>query len=889
MSFRTTYILFGVLLAELLVFGLFQAFSVRPGDDLYAMPTLRKARNLNKDFDKDFKTVEIERTRPTAEKIVFTRGDDGHWKMTQPTEAHVEGDDTVSGIIQQVVETHRDDRVPDPGRNLKERGLDNPATTVTLTNKEGKSWKLNLGNESFGDANRAYVFVNSSDLPGEILPVRRGDLDNLFKSAKDFRLKDLVTPSSFNLQNVELTDASKNALKLKKENESRWSFVEPKYGDAEYESEGGMAGQGLKSVKELLNTLESIKVAYNPTDKDKTDDFVADNVKDLAKYGLDKPALRIGFERKVGSLLGGDDKEAAVKDAVLIGKEVEDKDAKEPKVYAKLESENNVVKVLKKNVKPVADLVTNPNALRNKDLVKLKEDAKSKIDAIDIKNASGLMKLRKVDGQWRIWDSPTKSVVADRATVEGLINALTLPRQVKDFPTNPNKKELGLEPDSGYISVWVEGVQKPEPKKDDKKEEAKKEEAKKDEPKKDDKKEEPKKEEAKKDDKKEEPKAENEPTLKDKDKPTFKLVFGRKMPDGTVNVIREEGNEKLTVTLADALLSRLNESRLAYLDKTLPTFAFNADIPKITIQKGNATTVVEKTKNADGKEVWMLKGQMPLPDRLADTTKVEAIIKELRELTADSIVSETKPAANVLTAKYGLLPPEVKVTVTIKKSEKESEDFVYSFGKVTENKEKRYARIDIVPPPANLDRDWIFTVRPEVTDKLTVDLSDPSVTDFSPSKVKGITLVGWQKLAGDVRTLHLVQNGMGAEGWKLGPNNKVEIELDGTQVEAMLNQLKHLRADKFLDHNLKEPPAGLELKDKEANLIITLQFADAKEKEAPLVLRIGKYLEKDNGYAAMVSTRPGDVFVLPKKELPRKNIDGKEKDLVEAGVGYFKP
>src|SRR5436305_1804356 len=88
------------------------------------------------------------------------------------------------------------------------------------------------------------LFPSLSVLPGDILPVRRSELDSVYKTAKDVRLKDLVTPSSFNLQTLDLSDKDKNVLKLKKENESRWSFVEPKYGDAEYEGDAAPHAPG---------------------------------------------------------------------------------------------------------------------------------------------------------------------------------------------------------------------------------------------------------------------------------------------------------------------------------------------------------------------------------------------------------------------------------------------------------------------------------------------------------------------------------------------------------------------------------------------------------------------------------------------------------------------
>src|SRR5262245_55755244 len=66
-QFGITYILFGILLAEILGFGLVQFLSVRPGEELYALPDLRRAYNQaqseGKEFVKEIDSVEIDRPR----------------------------------------------------------------------------------------------------------------------------------------------------------------------------------------------------------------------------------------------------------------------------------------------------------------------------------------------------------------------------------------------------------------------------------------------------------------------------------------------------------------------------------------------------------------------------------------------------------------------------------------------------------------------------------------------------------------------------------------------------------------------------------------------------------------------------------------------------------
>src|SRR5208283_2944391 len=221
-------------------------------------------------------------------------------------------------------------------------------------------------------------------------------------------------------------------------------------------------------------------------------------------------------------------------DTLLIGKKVELKDKEnkdEEKYYARLKSEHNVVRLPAKTVEPILATLHNPSALRNRDLVQFDVP---RTDAIDIKNASGELRLRKVGipAKWKIYDGPNQLRDADQAEVNLLLNALNTKRQVKDFPdAKKTDKELGLEDKerAAEISIWVDGIKeedrkaaRPEEKKDEKPAEKKDE-----------------KPAEKKDDKAAEKKDEKpvekkevivQVRLKD-DNPTVKLIFGKKEND----------------------------------------------------------------------------------------------------------------------------------------------------------------------------------------------------------------------------------------------------------------------------------------------------------------------------------------------------------------------
>ena len=91
------------------------------------------------------------------------------------------------------------------------------------------------------------------------------------------------------------------------------------------------------------------------------------------------------MKRNAGGALGGDKDKPPVTEVLLIGKRVEDKDAKgeEDKYFARLEKDRSVVKVAAKNVEPLVKAAETPEILRNRNLVEVET---GKVDAVNVKN-----------------------------------------------------------------------------------------------------------------------------------------------------------------------------------------------------------------------------------------------------------------------------------------------------------------------------------------------------------------------------------------------------------------------------------------------------------------------------------------------------------------------
>lgn len=838
MNFKTTYLMFGLLAALLATVALMQWIDKKPVDKSYVMHDMRAAKVKTADIE----SIEIERTKPKAEKLVFVRDKDNErWKMTEPHDLRVDRFQ-VEQIISQVMDAKKDEH-SEPSPNPSQYDLDPPLAVVTLTKTGGgEQWKLDLGKQSLGPVDKAVVYVNTPNQPKDVYAVKRSTIDTLFKKVNDFRSKDLLTEGVINvpeaLRHIKL-QGPKGDIILGKNSDNRWRFEKPDYGEAD---ESGERVPGERGEPERQTGVPGLVEAITMLRVETDNDFVADGVKDLAKYGLEskKPAtLLIELKHKSGT--EKDKKETT--ETLIIGNKVD----KEDYYYARLEGENHVVRLPAKKLDPILKTLADPSSLRNRDLVHLDVP---KTDALDIQNAAGLVKLRKAGEppDWKLVEGG-KLTEADAPTVSKLLEAINTRRQVKDFPTGKDE-ELGFDKPTAVVKIWVDGI-----KKEEKKEDAKPDE------KKDEKDKDKKKDDRKKDDKKEDKKDPNaEPKLKD-EKPTVTLTFGKE-EKGVVYVKREMGKDVVKMGVPTSLFDQVKRGKLAYLEHKLPDFSRD-EVTKIVLNREGKTIELEAAKK-DNKTTWKIKQPKDLEGRTADGFKVEEIINDLRLLHPDEFVTEKASDSDL--ARFGLNAPRVKVTLTLRKDEKKTEDRVYLFGKDTDEKDKAklWAKLG--------EKDLIFIVNSRVLSTLNTDLAESRIFSFDASKVKRLKLTGWQKALTFVVTLDLERKAADPKDWDLKEGPK-DFKVDNARVESLLLSLSNLSAAKFVSYKTGPKPE-YELGDKDRALQIDITVEGEKQ---PLVLTVGKLDEKEKGYYAQSSTLPGDVFLVPQDQFAK---------LLE-GVKYF--
>src|SRR6266851_996125 len=324
MNFKTTYILFGVLMGTMGLFLLSQMFGKKSKEEhTYVLPSLHDVVKPVKADAID--RVQIERFGPQAETLLFYRNEQGDWRLKQPG-VRAENN-LVTRIIDQVLGARMEEQV-DLTSDLKQFGLDSPSAVVTLYQKgSDRDWKLNLGAGSAGDE-KGVVYVTSSDQPKEPMAVKRSTLDSLFKKVNDFRSKHLLAESSFDIASAKLQEPKHETVELEKSSDGKWRFNKPAFGEADSEGETsappGNTEKKITGVRDLLQTIVDVRVESD-------EDFGATSAADadLAAKGLEKgkEILRIEVKRQPSSF-GSEEKKPAIQDALLIGNKADDKGEK---------------------------------------------------------------------------------------------------------------------------------------------------------------------------------------------------------------------------------------------------------------------------------------------------------------------------------------------------------------------------------------------------------------------------------------------------------------------------------------------------------------------------------------------------------------------------------
>lgn len=664
MNFRITTLFFGLLLTMLWVFGLMIAYKKSAGDPAFVM---HDASLRSKDAKIDRVVIrKTDKAKDASDAEFFSLDEKWYLKEGQQ-QVRVEGFRIDNQIIKQIREAKHDEN-SEVSKDPSFYGMNAPQLVVTLSGKvktEVKEWKLLVGKEN---ADKTLVYVASADRPDKVHAVAKKDLDGLFlknpNQLRSRRLFDFVETSVTGI----LVKKGDTPLKVKRNDDNTWSILEPALGHAGFESaepedkkkdphkdmfkkpEPPPAAGGVKG---LLGSIINVMV-------DDEDDFVP----------LGEPHANFGVEtgkENVRIEIGSKEKDL-VKETLLVGKEVDGKKGKKY-YYARLDSDDGVVKVNATRLKPILDAVKDPGKLRSLDIAAFET---KKVDAIVIKQGQQETKFflesakpeaglppEMIESVWQmVQGTEKKKDKASSAAVNTLLEQVLGRKAIVQFLDVPDaereKKEVewGMKPPVAEIFIYIGGIEK------------KKDDDKKDDERKDDKKE-VKKEEKKKD-------ADAFPGLKKDAKAVITIAVGKVDKDHVyLRRTLEDGTTKSWFTVKKEFAEKVLPAEgvtLAYLDTALPSFSADQAYAlrlQRTTDKGTETVELER-RQIDGKSYWYIKDKPGSAEaKLADSQTTDRVVGLLGQLSAVKWLKMLDEKEDL--DKYGLKNPAVVATFMVKK------------------------------------------------------------------------------------------------------------------------------------------------------------------------------------------------------------------------------
>jgi uncharacterized protein DUF4340 len=201
-------------------------------------------------------------------KALAVSKDGADWKITRPVQTKADFG-SVEGLVGRLQSVQMKSIVADnpPPADLKKYGLDKPEATVTLNAGSARATLL-IG----GKAADNTIYARDASKTA-VVTVESALLDDLKKSADDYRRKDVFEFRPFNANRIEMTRNNDTVVleRVKGQGENAadtWRRVSPSAKDVDREKSDG-----------LLSKLSNIRAASF--------------VDSTAKTGLDKPALTV--------------------------------------------------------------------------------------------------------------------------------------------------------------------------------------------------------------------------------------------------------------------------------------------------------------------------------------------------------------------------------------------------------------------------------------------------------------------------------------------------------------------------------------------------------------------------------------------------------------------
>jgi hypothetical protein len=905
MRIRTTVILFVIFAVALVIFAAFQWLGVQTGEEKkhaerFVFPSLnpmatsrpgdvtdpfaKKPQGPQQAKPEDFSSVVIERKRRTnkPERVEFVRmaGEGGakKWRMIHPLNTRTD-DAYVTALVRELIELERQ-RARDLGRDLANLGLDNADTVVTLT-KGDQTYTLTLG-DTGAKTKDPVIYALSSEIANRPILLPKSKVEKVFEPIAAYRDKSLVT-TSFGTTGLRLAGTSRQAVELTKDKD--WTFKEPAIGDAD-----------ASATEEVIRNLAAIKVERN-------EDFISDGPLDAAKleqYGLAENKAPYIYAVTQGPGTGGkplvekvivgkpDDaaaKEAAQTRSAAFAVEslfnptaagaaylVRDKHKVEPMYYyARLAGDDSVIRIPSRVLPPVQKTL---DELRSKVLAKVDI---AKVDAANLMSGGETLRFRRPDlqgaAEWDLYADNKGKVKTQPQTVQDLLDALAKVeiKDTKAFLDDDAKIrawfggetiELGLDKPQAELTVWQEGLARNK-----------------------------------------EGKVEGtaEPALQEakKNKPTIKLVIGKKDPKRQVVYVRREAPDLKPVTLAvpdpfvygDAaigaqqsfakppdnrqtisLSTLMTGGYLAFRERTLPSYRVD-QVASVQLVRPSGTYLLEQSETKDDRGMLRTDWKLKQPIEGTPTSSIpEMMLSNLIGTSTDKLIAD-RATEKELEETYGLgKTPLMKAVVTTRADTPQPAEpnaketpkarpastYTYVIGKKLAEGAKYpnhyFARLEAKPGegPAPESNQFVFAVPANYVNTLDLELRNTTVFPYEATKPAAVTFT-WHGETADKKPL----------------TTKLDLALTGEKWEV-----------KSLTENGADAKAKVKFDDKKLNAL--LRFGPQPSIGGPNVnpFLVDRYLQHGGSIDPKFRLDPAKADAAPRLVLEVKYSDGKTRTVI---------
>ena len=153
--------------------------------------------------------------------IQLAKADSGKWRITAPSPFGAD-QSTVSGVLSSVASLTSDRLVEDKASDLKRYGLDQPAFEVDITEKDNKTQKLLIGDDT-PTGNASYAMLAGDPRLFTIASYKKTSVG---KSLNELRDKRLLTVNADKISRIEL-DRNNQDVEFGR-NKDEWQILKPK-------------------------------------------------------------------------------------------------------------------------------------------------------------------------------------------------------------------------------------------------------------------------------------------------------------------------------------------------------------------------------------------------------------------------------------------------------------------------------------------------------------------------------------------------------------------------------------------------------------------------------------------------------------------------------------